>query len=73
MLKDKSQNKINNNGTSKRKKRKINKVHSHGGGPNPHFFSKPLTHAKSSLFKPLGYSVDHDTKIKQLGYSKIKK
>jgi len=63
MFKYERHNKINNDRASERKKRQINKIHSYRGGFYPHLFSKPLAHAKSPLFKPLGYPVDHVVKI----------
>jgi hypothetical protein len=64
MFKDKGHNKIYYDRTPKRKERKVNKIHAHGGRPNAQFFPPPGTYAKSLLFEPI-----YNTQYHSLKYS----
>lgn len=63
MLKDKSHNKINDHRASKSKKREVDKVHPHRGGPDPQMTSQPLANTEGPVFKPVYDPVYHATKI----------
>ncbi len=63
MFQDKSHDKIYNDRASESKKRKIDKIHPHGGGSDAEFFSPPGTNAEGLLLKPLDNTSDHNTKI----------
>ena len=70
MLQDKEHDEINNDRTSKGEKAQVYKIHPHGGGPDPKFFSQPGANPKGAVFKPLDNSFNHLTKIRRLSLNR---
>lgn len=62
MLENKGHDEVDDDWTSEGKERKVDKVHTHGGGINAELFAPPGTHAKSFVFKPLYNTSNHPNK-----------
>lgn len=63
MLKNKSHDKIDDNGAAKSKKREVNKVHANSSGVNAQFFAPPFANTKSLPFEPMNNLSYHTANI----------